>query len=78
MSLAISSTCWQKVAALPYGLERPAQRGRQATRAMLRISEIVLLLLVVLWGLIGGIGNLTQIGTGSDYVAAVLNPQKVG
>jgi predicted small integral membrane protein len=44
---------------------------------MLRISKIVLLLLVGLWGLIGGIGNFTQIGTGFDYVAAVLNPQKV-
>jgi len=44
---------------------------------MLRISKIVLLLLVGLWGLIGGIGNFTQIGPGFDYVAAVLNPQKV-
>jgi len=44
---------------------------------MLRISKIVLLLLVGLWGLIGGIGNFTQIGTGFDLVAAVLNPQNV-
>src|SRR4029077_917359 len=43
---------------------------------MLRISKIVLLLLVGLWGLIGGIGNFTQIGSGFDYVAAVLNPEK--
>ena len=47
------------------------------TRKMLRISKIVLLLLVGLWGLIGGIGNFTQIGTGFDTVATVLNPQNV-
>ncbi len=47
------------------------------TRMMLRISKIVLLLLVGLWGLIGGIGNFTQIGTGRDYVAGVLNPKNV-
>ena len=44
---------------------------------MLRISKIVLLLLVGLWGLIGGIGNFTHIGTGFETVAAVLNPQDV-
>lgn len=44
---------------------------------MLRISKIVLLLLVGLWGLIGGIQNFTQIGTGFDLVADVLNPQNV-
>ncbi len=40
----------------------------------LRITKAVLILLVGLWGLIGGIQNFALIGSGFDAVAAVLNP----
>ena len=43
----------------------------------LRISKACLIGLVGLWGLIGGIQNLTQISTGYDSVATVFNPTDV-
>ena len=43
----------------------------------LRISKACLIGLVGLWGLIGGIQNLTQISIGYDSVATVFNPTDV-
>ena len=43
----------------------------------LRISKACLIGLVGLWGLIGGIQNLTQIAIGYDSVATVFNPTDV-
>ncbi len=40
----------------------------------LRIIKIVLILLVVLWGLIGGIQNVIYAGAGFEAVAAVVSP----
>lgn len=40
----------------------------------LRTMKVVLILLVGLWGLIGGIGNFIQAGTGFGAVATVLSP----
>ena len=40
----------------------------------LRITKVVLILLVGLWGLIGGIQNFIQAGAGFEAVAAVLSP----
>ena len=44
---------------------------------MLRVSKIILIILIGLWGLIGGVQNFTQIDIGYQSVAAVLNPQDV-
>ena len=44
---------------------------------MLRISKIILIVLVGLWGLVAGVQNFTQIGIGFESVAGVLNPQDV-
>jgi predicted small integral membrane protein len=42
--------------------------------AMLRIVKIVLVVLVAVWGLIGGIKNFADVGGGLDAVQAVMNP----
>ena len=41
---------------------------------VLRITKMVLILLVSLWGLIGGIHNVFHAGAGFDAVAAVVSP----